>query len=250
MSDRESGRDPRKDRRYFDHEVEYNADMQQQFREKIAAPETIESHRRMLRFTAYRRELEQLILRYSRGDSSSRMRAGFPQLIDALEEYHREPGRDEGDFRRIDVYVRALWIIALGILLDVDQVLFVRAADALAEGGRDAIFERLVALRLPQTAAIKVLHYPDPYALLLQALESKGAARDASIQQFLDRWYDSLSDTYWHGSHTSDDAGYFGYWCFCLAAFVKALGIDDHSFADHPHYPRDLVHEPAQPSER
>jgi hypothetical protein len=249
MSDRESGRDPRKDRRYFDHEVEYNADMQQQFREKIAAAETTDSHRRMLRFTVYRRELEQLIVRYSRGDSVSQIRAGFPQLIDALEEYHRELERDEGDFRRIDVYVRALWIVSLGILLDVDQMLFVRAVDALAEGGRDAIFERLVALRLPETVPTSALQHPDPYALLVQALDSKGPARDASIHQFLDRWYDALMDTYWYGSHTRDDAGYFGYWCFCVAAFVKALGIDDRSFADRPHYPRDLVHEPAQPGD-
>jgi hypothetical protein len=247
MSDRESGRDPRKDKRYFDHEVKYNADMQQQFREKIAAAETTDSHRRMLRFTVYRRELEQSIVRYSRGDSVSQIRAGFPKLIDALEEYHRELERDEGDFRRIDVYVRALWIVSLGILLDVDQMLFVRAVDALAEGGRDAIFERLVALRLPETVPTSALQHPDPYALLVQALDSRGPARDAPIHQFLDRWYDALMDTYWYGSHTRDDAGYFGYWCFCVAAFVKALGIDDRSFADHPHYPRDLVHEPAQP---
>jgi hypothetical protein len=250
MSDRASGRDRRKDRQYFDHEVEYNADMQQQFREKIAAPETIESHRRMLRFTVYRRELEQVILRYSRGDSLSQMRAGFSQLVDALEEYHREPGRNEGDFRRIDVYVRAIWIVALGILLDVDQLLFVRAADALAEGVGDAIFERLVAVRLPEMASTSALQHPEPYALLVRALDSEGTARDSLIHQFLDRWYDALSDTYWYGSHTRDDAGYFGYWCFCLAAFVKAFNIDDHSFGHHPHYPRDLVHESAQPTER
>lgn len=243
MSNRPRGRDPRKDRRYFDHEVDYTAGMQRQFRETIAAPETTASHRRMLRFTVYRRELEQLIAQYSRGDSAARMRARFPQLIDAMEEYHREPERDEGDFHRIDAYVRALWIVSLGILLDVEQALFVRAANTLADGGRDTIFERLVALLIPETKPTNALLHPDPYALLVQALDSEETARDASIHQFLDRWYDALSNTYWHGSHTRDDAGYFGYWCFCLAAFVKVLGIDDSSFADNRYYPRHLVHQ-------
>ena len=51
-----------------------------------------------------------------------------------------------------------------------------------------------------------------------------------------------MSGAYWHDSHLNKDTGYFGYWCFELAAFVKALGIPDDAFADNPFYPRDLAH--------
>lgn len=48
-----------------------------------------------------------------------------------------------------------------------------------------------------------------------------------------------------HDSHLSDDAGYFGCWCFELAAFVKELKIDVTAFAGNPFYPRDIVHSPS-----
>ncbi len=44
-----------------------------------------------------------------------------------------------------------------------------------------------------------------------------------------------------HGTHLVKHSGYPGYWCVEAAGVVAALGIDDSSFADHPHYPRDLV---------
>ena len=40
---------------------------------------------------------------------------------------------------------------------------------------------------------------------------------------------------------TEDKADYVGYWCFEAAGLVAALDINDETFADHPHYPKDLV---------
>jgi hypothetical protein len=83
--------------------------------------------------------------------------------------------------------------------------------------------------------------YPEPYGLLLQALDATGEERTQGIQKFLASFYDGMRGAYWHGSHASDDTGFFGYWCFELAAFVKAMAIDDSAFADNRYYPRDLV---------
>jgi hypothetical protein len=50
-----------------------------------------------------------------------------------------------------------------------------------------------------------------------------------------------MTQVYWHDKHTIKGVGFFGYWCFEVAAFVRKLGINDEPFADNPYYPRDLV---------
>ena len=62
--------------------------------------------------------------------------------------------------------------------------------------------------------------------------------------RFLAVYYDGMQDAYWHNTHLSDDSGYFGYWCFELAAFVRELRINDATFADSAFFPRNLVHQP------
>jgi hypothetical protein len=84
--------------------------------------------------------------------------------------------------------------------------------------------------------------YPRPYGPLRDALDASGDEQSQKLTEFLDGWYDGMEAAYWHGSHTGSDAGYFGYWCFELAAFVKQLGINDSTFADNLYYPSDLVH--------
>lgn len=239
-------RDTFRDQRYFDEQVEYNARKLVEFRAIIADPGTAPDHRRQLRHTVFRRELEQLVARYSRGEPVSELRTAYPRVVAALAEYQAQAGREAHDFGHFDAYVLALWIVALGILLDVDDVTFHRAVEELDNAGRDAIFDRLVALRVGGRAPARALLYPDPYAPLLEALDASGTTRTVLIRRFLDGYYEGMRGAYWHDSHLGEDAGYFGYWCFELAAFVKVLRIDDSAFAASPYYPRDLVHQSAR----
>jgi Domain of unknown function (DUF1911)/Domain of unknown function (DUF1910) len=236
-------RDPRRDAAYFERQLRADEATIRQFREQIAAPDTAAEHREMLRHAVYRSELEQLVMRYSGGAPISDMRAHYPRVIDALAEYNSEPARDGGDFTSLDDYVRALWLAALGVLLDVDDQTFRRALREIDNEGRDAIYERLVALRVPGRTTPQTVMHPDPYGALFDALDPKRADRGAAVARFLDRWYAGLSNAYWHDSHLGEDSGYFGYWCFELAAFVRAMRIDDAAFADDRYYPRDLVHD-------
>jgi len=230
---------------YFDEQLRYNEEALGRFRNLIASPDTSPEHRRQLRHTVYRRELEQLIARYSLGEPIEVLRAGYPKVIEALAEYQQQAGGAAHDFEHFDAYVLALWITSLAILLGVDDNEARRAVRELDNEGRDCVFDRLVALRSPSAGRTPTatLLYPNPYQPLRDALVAGGAEQTRLIQDFLARWYDGMQPAYWHGSHRRRDAGYFGYWCFELAAFVKGLGIDDRAFVDHPHYPRDLVHQ-------
>ena len=150
-------------------------------------------------------------------------------MLRRLAEYQQDAGSGAHHFRHFDAYVFALWIVSLGVLLEVTDEEFRLAVDLLGNRGGDALFDRLVALRIPARTRATELLYPHVYRPLYEALVAEGARRAVLIQIFLDRWYAGMSDTYWHDSHLAEDTGYFGYWCFELAAFVKALGVDDRS---------------------
>ena len=238
-------RDRIKPKQYFDEQVRYNAKTLDEFRAIIAARDTEPVHREQLRYALFRRELEQLILRYSGGEPITILRSEFAKAIHSLEEYPQQAGTAANDFGSFNAYVYALWIISLGVLLDVDDEELRRAVKDLDNEGRDALFDRLVALRFPGRAPTTTLMYPKPYEPLLRALDATGDARTTLILRFLAFYYDGMRDAYWYDTHLSDDSCYFGYWCFELAAFVKVLGIDDVAFADSMFYPRDLVRPPA-----
>jgi len=238
-------RDSRKTPAYFDAHIRFNADAIHEFRAELDQPSDDPRHRARLLHAIFRKELDQLVSLYSSGGSLAAMSTAYPRVITALAEYQSEAGRAAHDFGQFDAYVFALWIFSLGILLDVGDDQLVLAASELGNEGRDALFDRLVALRLPRQTSARELRYADPYEPLYEALDATGERRTASILQFLAKYYDGMQSAYWHGSHLGDNLGYFGYWSFELAAFVQELGIDDRSFTDNPFYPRDLVRQRA-----
>jgi hypothetical protein len=231
-----------KDQHYFDEQVRYNAEMLEKFAEKIAHPDTQAAHREQLRHTVFRRQLEQLITRYSRGEPVEALQAAYPRVVDALAEYQQQAGRAAQDFQHFDAYVFALWIVSLAILLDVGDVELRRAVQELNNTGRDALYDRLVALRVPISDPAPTLIYPKPYEPLYEVLDAEREEQTRLIQKFLKQYYKGMKRTYWHDSHLGKDSGFFGYWCFELAVIAKELKIDDSEFSDNIFYPRDLVH--------
>jgi hypothetical protein len=234
-------RDTLKPPAYWDAQVRYNETSLGEFRAIIASADTAPEHREQLRHTVFRRELEQLIVRYSSGEPVPALRAAYPGVVTALADYQQEAGPAAHNFEQFDAYVYALWIVSLGILLDVDDAEFRRAVRELDNQGRDAMFDRLVALRVERQPQADRLMYPEPYRPLYDALDASGQAQTRLVLEFLDGWYGGMQAAYWHGSHRGADAGYFGYWCFELAALVKGLAIDDSAFADNIYYPRDFL---------
>jgi hypothetical protein len=229
------------DEEYWDDQVQIREQAIVEFEKALAHPEaTWEDHRR-LSFAIFRFHLELLIARYSRGDETALLQQAFPQIIDALDSYHRLRPRETLSFNMFSQYVFAIWLVSLGILFDIDIHSWERLVGLIDNKGEDALFERLVALRTSDCREATKLRYPRPYEPLYQALDVTGNKRDTLISQFLKRYYRGMRHAHWHDSHLSRDAGFFGYWCFELAAFVKMLNISDHSFSDNIYYPRDLV---------
>ena len=185
--------------------------------------------------------MEQLITRYSRGEAVHTLRGSFPEIVEALSACQREPRNKGFDFGELDAYVYALWLVSLGFLLDIDETLIRTLLKELGNEGTDALFERLVSSKISGRPNSKLLVHPNPYQILLEAANSKGELQIQLIQKFLSGYYTGMRQTYWHDSHLGEDAGFFGYWCFELAALVKVLGINDDAFSHNVFYPVDLV---------
>ncbi|BAY25354.1 hypothetical protein NIES2100_51600 [Calothrix sp. NIES-2100] len=230
-----------KEQAYFDEQVRYNTEMLKKFNDVIENPDTGLEHRTNLRHTVFRRQLEQLITRYSRGEKIESLKESFPQIVDALIAYHEEPGHAVYNFKYFDAYIYALWLVSLAILLDIDDDYFNKLIRELNNNRRDAMYESLVALRVSGRSENSEILYPKPYNLLFDALNSTGTEQINLIKKFLTQYYKGMKKAYWYDSHLGEDAGFFGYWCFELAAFVKMLKIDDSSFYENIFYPRDLA---------
>jgi hypothetical protein len=239
-------RDVRKPEAYWLDAVQWNERSAEEFMALAADPAKPRHHRASLRFNVYQSRLHGLICRYSRGDALADLGAPFVATLQARHAYEIEPGREELDLEYLDEYVEVLWVLSFGYLLETDDDTWRLLLDHLAAQnvfGRDALIDRLVALRSPgRPVAGKVL-FPDPYEPLVSALAAAPPQRDGLILRFLDRYYDGMEagNVPWHDSHYGDKSGYFGYWCFELAALVKGLGWDDTAFARDVYYPRDLA---------
>jgi hypothetical protein len=212
-----------------------------QYEAQACDPVSSSSDHALMRDVIAQNKLWLFIARYSRGDSLATLEDAFPTLIDSLAACEFESVPNSVNFSYLEGYVRALWLVSLALLFEVRDDLFRRLLDLIGQTGQDALYDRLVALRVSATSVPAPLLYPDPYRSLYLALDADEARRDELVDQFLKQFYAGMQDTYWHDLHLKKEKMFFGYWCFTLAAFVKCKDWSDVSFAANYFYPRDLA---------
>lgn len=176
---------------------------------------------------------------YSRGDKLESLHATFISLVlpafEALEA--------EFDLFEAEQYQIALAFLSISDILEIplDNWTF---ASRLIPSGNDAIIDRLLKPIIPELLAVEELIFEQPYLDLLKASkQTQPLQLRNEVMRFLRRYYSHLSQVSWYDAHLNSEAGFFGYWSFELAAFVKNYELDDRSFADNIFYPRDLVNE-------
>jgi hypothetical protein len=233
-----------KDADYWNRRVEQLAGSVARFEEALGRPALEPEHRSTLLDSANRSRLKLLIARYSRGDSVADVRAEFPGVASAFHRARRTVARS-WNLRVLDNYVEGLWLLSLAVLFEAEQHTFHGLASDVNGAGHDALYDRLVASRQPGLVPTHALVHPKPYQPLFEAIAAPLEQQGARIATFLKQYYAGMKKTAWHDTHLAPDAGFFGYWCFELAALVKVHGIPDTELADNLYYPRDLVGGPA-----
>jgi hypothetical protein len=198
----------------------------------------------------YSYQLRHMTARYSRGDSLDDIRQEFPALIHkvALTDKMNTENYPDGIHvfehrgRFVESFRDALIVLSLGLCLRVNED-EIAAVLSYCERG-DPLLEAIARSAAPGLQ--KPMGTPAFYNFfdrLYDALNAAAAERERCVREYLNVWYSekmdglSVKDTHL----TEGQADYVGYWCFEAAGVVAALDINDETFADHPHYPKDLV---------
>lgn len=200
--------------------------------------------------THYTQQLRHMVARYSRGDSLGELREEFPELVRKIvltdKVSHQQFPNEDPLFvhrgRLLERFRDALVVLSLGLCLHVSKD---HIATVLSYCERsDPLLETIAGAAAPdlQMPMDKPAFYTT-FDGLYDALSADIPERARCVRDYLEVWYRiklegfSMKDK--HLPHRRSD--YLGYWCFEAAGVVAALNINDKTFADHPHYPRDLV---------
>jgi hypothetical protein len=199
----------------------------------------------------YIHHLRRWIAGYSRGDDLRELRRLYlVVVVEKVERADRALRARWGDTDRLfwhkghlgERYRDALVLLSVGLCLRAPGEA-IETILACCERG-DPLIETVAGAAAPGS---EKPHGPPAFPAifdgLYEALGASGAERERCVQEYLSAWYpEKMKDFSFKDVHLQKDtADYVGYWCFEAAGVVAALGIDDRSFAEHPHYPRDLV---------
>jgi hypothetical protein len=247
-------REPFLDRQSYEWNVSYVLDEEiPGYIQVRDAPDTDSEGRGSMRWHISRERLNHVILLYSGGEKIDSLVPALNAAIDAFEEHidDEHAVMDEFDLAIQDSYVQAFWFLSLAKLLGFGPELIERIANLYAadetNDGADELFELILAKLGRKSFAAEGLIHEDPYQLLLDCIKAEPAARPALMSQFLKRWFKGQKECDWWGTHinrTKDPilkTGFFGYWAFEAALVTYLWDIDDSSYRDLPHYPKDLI---------
>lgn len=236
-------------------------------RKQIAEPAGDPSYRPQYVFNLVRKHYEQMLRRYSRGDSVAELKKYFPPMLAAWKESERlglTVWTEEQQYTRhawavnLDHYIVCFWLVGLALSLEIPDDQWHQLVDLIGNEGEDVLLDRVIASRQPERRIGVKLCHPKPYKRLLDAINGAKAEQAKLLLAFLENWYVELDRApkkglsektamydrpYWHryGNENFEGGAYFGRWCVEAVAAVKAFGIDDSLCLGHPYYPGDLL---------
>lgn len=172
--------------------------------------------------------------------------ADWERYAEALRKFNKQPDLWAFDFSDRVQYNQAVQLVGLTILLKREDLLPRIAALCDAFKGDDAIYDELLSPYLPDRPTPEKFFHADPYEIVIDAIDEEDPVEQADLmKEAVERWYPANAAMPFHDTHKQIDddgsGGYFGYWCFELAALTVILGIDDSTFRDHVTYPKDLA---------
>lgn len=199
---------------------------------------------------SYERHLQRLVAGYSRGDGAEELQSAFTRAVQSLEvadavnraETSREDKILSHRGRYVTVYREALVFLSFGLCLRAPGHELVGILDGCDRG--DPLIETLARAALPgRETDLGAPAFHATFDGLYDALDAPESQRPRLVKRYLEDWYKLKMEGFpFKDMHLeADPRGYVGYWCFEAAGVVAALGVADDSFAEHPHYPRDLV---------
>ncbi|MCL2136718.1 MAG: PoNi-like cognate immunity protein [Coriobacteriia bacterium] len=226
-------RDTFKDKAWFDNKVAFIVGNINYLKDGLASgPDDPDRVSRIKKFI-YQDIFNLWQAKYSRGDSVSELVAPFRELmLDYVADF--VPAW----------YTDSLWLLSIGVMLEVDDEAFGTLAGTVIEQcEEDWLYNYLIHSRIPEVGFEESpLLWSKPYLVLRQVVE-EADDKPAAMQRYLKRsWYRSHSSAGWYDSHKNAPDIYTCYWSYESGAVAKILRLDDSSLVGLKYYPYDLVH--------
>jgi len=233
-----------KSKEYFEKFFELQLDDLHYYENSLKEGEVKEDRVMAIKSTIFLNSLHTVIAKYSYGENPKDLVNEFLTVITRLEQGWDDEGATPEDDIHFDNYVVMLWMLSLGILLDISNEDFNRIVTVLDKSNRkDFLFDYLILFKTKNRLVTKKLTYEvyKPLFDICNSTEKSGVTEKLKI--FLDKkWYKGMKRAYWYENHNSKADTFFGYWSFESGAIAKIFDLDDTSIKDSNFYPYDLVH--------
>ena len=187
--------------------------------------------------------------RYSRGDALADMEPSIRQMLQLFQlrsltmpTLDLEPKEREmwGNLTLSELY-DTLTCLAFAVSQRYPAESYHKLFQFIGHAGKDGLLDRIAVQMGEQNRPVAaVSKFTKEYNALVAVIDAPAEARPALLKTYVENWYKKhMRGSALYGTHKSE--AYVGYWCFEAALVAMLWKIDDSTFAEHPHYPVDLV---------
>ncbi len=187
--------------------------------------------------------------RYSRGDALGDMEPSIRQMLQLfqlrsvtmptldLEPKTREMWSSLGLSELYDTFTCLAFAVSQRYPVESYHKLF----QFIGHVGEDGLLDRVaVQMGEQQRPVATDSKFAKVYNALIAVVDANAEARPTLLKTYVENWYKKhMRSSALYGTHKSE--AYDGYWCFEAALVAMLWNIDDGTFAEHPHYPVDVV---------
>ncbi|RZK31303.1 MAG: DUF1911 domain-containing protein [Hymenobacter sp.] len=222
---------------YFDRAI---AKLEQAYTDEKTACETLVAGRDLVvpigEFALCNNLIQQLTIRYSRGDEMAAIAGLYPEIADHFTK----------SWNPVNVvYTQLFNVLALGVLLEAPAETFAHIGQLVDQARlRDYLVDYFLNWLQPRPIHPKLRWQAHrPYNGLRQLTELPPEAAQAQMATYFAKdWYTKSNTDIIYNSHLAADDAFAGYWSFGAGAVSKILKLDDATWAASEYYPYDMVH--------
>lgn len=181
---------------------------------------------------------DNFIARYSFGVDFTELMQEYVSIIPYMEKRWKKAGG----------YVKMIWMLSVGIMLDAEDAIFARLAKIVdRDNPNDYLYDFIINHRIPSWGIksdkfMSKIPYQATKEIILLSEMDKTVGLERLKKYLSKEWYRGHSSAGWHDAHKSKFNIHSGYWSFESGALAKILGLDDSSLKGVQYYPYDMVH--------
>ena len=226
-------RDKIKTLKYFDGFIAEDTERIKKFSDKLNNNEVKEDRILPVKTKIHDLKLGILIARYSKGEAADQIKTECADLVNEWAEVWKP-----------ETYIKNLWLISLGVLLNIDNNKLADVRRLSSEAGvKDWLYHFLLERESREICdGSGELIFPEVYGTLKKAVCMANNRMELLKKYISSEWYGKHQKHGWLGTHESTQNLYYGYWSFEAGAVAKILELDDQELAKEQYYPYDLMH--------